>query len=507
MAAGHVASCSPDPQPDQTETVAFLTREAGAPPVQTHISYVFLGQDTVWKLKKAVRLPFLDFTQIEDRRHFCERELALNAPAAPSLYRDVAPIVRRPDGSLAIGGDGKVRDWVVRMARVPPSDFLDIRAASGGLPPSLLDQIADAVAEFHLSLPPVIGVRPDMEAIAEGNVRSALAAGLPEQQVTAWREKMLRGLHERNAWRDARAEAGFIRRCHGDLHLGNLCLWRNRPVLFDALEFDEALATIDVAYDLAFLLMDLEHRLDRSAANRVLNRYVARTGDADLVAFLPSCLSMRAMVRAHVEARSGHASQVSPYLTAASLYLDPPAPAVIAIGGLPGSGKSTLARALAPFLGAAPGSLVLRSDEIRKRQHGVEPERRLPQDAYTEENSAAVFAELARSVELAAKGGHTVIADATFIDLAHRAMVEAAAAQAGAPFLGIWLTAPPAVLEQRIAARTGDASDATVAVLRAAATSDPGPGSWHAIDASDRAAAEAAVLALAKRVVQSHIVF
>ncbi len=186
-------------------------------------------------------------------------------------------------------------------------------------------------------------------------------------------------------WRDARAAAGFVRRCHGDLHLGNLCLWRGRPVLFDALEFDEALATIDVAYDLAFLLMDLEHRLDRAAANRVLNRYVARTGDADLVGGLPAFLSMRAMVRAHVEARSGHADRVDAYLADASAVSEPAAPVVIAIGGLPGTGKSTLARALAPALGAAPGALVLRSDEIRKRQHGVQPEQRLPQSAYTED--------------------------------------------------------------------------------------------------------------------------
>ena len=298
--------------------------------------------------------------------------------------------------------------------------------------------------------------------------------------------------------RDARAEAGFVRRCHGDLHLGNLCLWQGKPVLFDALEFDEALATIDVAYDLAFLLMDLEHRLDRAAANRVLNRYVARTGDADLVGGLPVFLSMRAMIRAHVEARSGHADRVAGYLTAATRYLQPRPPLVIAIGGLPGSGKSTLARALAPLLGAAPGALVLRSDEIRKRQHGVEPEHRLPQSAYTETKSTAVFDELARQVAAAANAGHAVIADATFMDLAHRSLVEAAAQQAGVAFLGIWLSAPQPILEQRIAARAGDASDATVDVLRAAVRADPDAGTWHAVDACDQASAVNEVLTLAK---------
>jgi predicted kinase len=409
------------------------------------------------------------------------------------------PIVRKGDGALSIDGTGEIVDWVVRMTRVPSSDFLDVRAARDGLSPGLLDQIADAVAAWHASLPPVAGVRPDMERIARGNVPSALAAGLPEHQVQAWCDAVLARLADLAEWRDVRAAAGFVRRCHGDLHLGNLCLWQGRPVLFDALEFDEGLATIDVAYDLAFLLMDLEHRVDRASANRVLNRYVARTGDADLVRGLPAFLSIRAMVRAHVEARSGHASHVGPYLAAATRCLEPPRPVVIAIGGLPGTGKSTLARALAPSLGAAPGALVLRSDEIRKRQHGAEPEQRLPRSAYTAKKSVAVFSELANLVEKAAAGGHAVIADAAFLDLRHRSMMEAAAGKAGVPFLGIWLSAPRGLLEERVATRTGDASDATVSVLRAAVRNDPGASGWHAVDAADGALAAEAVLTLARQ--------
>jgi uncharacterized protein len=498
---------SGEPAPNQAETVAFLARQTSAAPLETHISYVFTGQDTVWKLKKAVRLPFLDFTRVEDRRHFCERELALNAPAAPGLYRDVAPIVRRSDRSLSVGGDGEILDWVVRMAPVPMGDFLDLQAAGGGLSSSLLDQVADAVAAWHTSLPPVPCVCPDMERIARGNVPSALAAGLSEPEIVAWCHSILSALEALAAWRDARAAAGFVRRCHGDLHLGNLCLWHGHPVLFDALEFDEALATIDVAYDLAFLLMDLEHRVDRVSANRVLNRYVARTGDADLVRGLPAFLSMRAMVRAHVEARSGHAGHAAAYLTATARYLEPRAPVMIAIGGLPGTGKSTLARTLAPSLGTAPGALVLRSDEIRKRQHGADPERRLPRSAYTAKKSAAVFSGLVNSAEVAAGGGHAVIADATFMDLGHRSMIETAARRAGVPFLGIWLSAPHKVLEQRIAARTGDASDATVDVLRAATRNDPGPVGWHLVDTADGDGTAEAVLALVKALSPSHIVF
>ena len=484
-------------QQDQAETVAFLTRLAGAPPLETHISYLFLGPDTVWKLKKSVRLPFLDFSVLAGRRHFCEREYALNAPSAPGLYRDVVPVVRR-EGTVALGGEGEVLDWVVRMARVPAGDFMDAKAA-GGLPPRLLDAIADAVGAYHAACPPRRDILPDMARIALGNVPSARSAGLPEAEIFAWRDGTIAALATLMPWRTARAAAGFVRRVHGDLHLGNLCLWHGKPTLFDALEFDEALGAIDTAYDLAFLLMDLDRRVDRHAANRVLNRYIARTGDADLVRGLPAFLAMRAMVRAHVEARSGHPEPARKYLGAALDYLVPHPPIVVAVGGLPGTGKSTLARALAPALGRAPGALILRSDEIRKRQHGAAPEDPLPASAYTSRKSAAVFAELMQTVEMASRSGQAVIADATFLSLVHRDQVRDAAMRAGARFRGLWLTAPTALLEQRVAARSGDASDATVAVLRAAMRNDPGAGSWQAIDASDAHLAEQAA--------RSHLVF
>lgn len=488
----------------QEATAALLEQLAGAPPIETHISLVFVGADTAWKLKKAVKLPFLDFTSVEDRRRFTERELALNAPAAPGLYRDMVAVVRRPDGTLALAAmptNAPVVDWVLRMAPVPAGDFVDAVAARGGLAPALQDALADAVAAYHQGLPPLEGVQPPMRQIVLGNVPSALGAGLPAPEVEAWRDAAVAALDAVDPMLADRAGAGFVRRAHGDLHLGNLCLWRGRPVPFDALEFDETLATIDLAYDLAFLLMDLDHRVDRSAANRVLNRYMARTGDVGLVRTLPAFLSIRAMVRAHVEARSGHAAAWHPYLQAARDYLRPAPAVVVAVGGLPGSGKSTLARALAPGLGRAPGALILRSDEIRKRQHGVAPEQRLPQSAYSDAASHAVFATLADGVRIAAAGGHCVVADATFIDPAHRRLVEEAARSAGVGFAGFWLEAPLAELERRIVARSGDASDATLAVLHTVVSSDPGAGNWHPVESRNVDAA----LALVRTTVRCHI--
>jgi len=490
--------------PDQAETAAFLERLAGHPPIETHISLVFVGTDSVWKLKKAVRLSFLDFSRIADRRRLAERELALNGPAAPGLYRDVVPIVRRPDGGLSFGdpaGGRDAVDWVLRMARVPAGDFMDAIAASGRLTPLLQDGLADAVAAYHRGLPPVWGVIPPMTQIALGNVSSALGAGLHPETVRDWSAAIIAALHQLDAWSTERARCGYVRRIHGDLHLGNLCLWQGRPVPFDALEFDETLATADLAYDLAFLLMDLDQRVSRAAANRVLNRYVARSGDASLVRALPAFMSIRAMIRAHVERRSGHASTSQPYLQAALDYLRSSPAVLVAIGGLPGSGKSTLARALAPALGRAPGALVLRSDEVRKRQHGVAPEHRLSQPAYSEAATRAVFSALGSDAARAAAGGQCVIADATFLATEHRHVVEDAARSAGVPFVGLWLTAAYDELERRILGRTDDASDATVAVLRAAVGNDPGAGTWHVI----RSQGGANDLTLAQAALQAHI--
>jgi hypothetical protein len=474
----------------QSEAAAFLKRLAGAAPIETHISAVYVGPDTAWKMKKAVALGFLDFTRLADRERFCRRELELNRPHAPGIYRDVVPITRAPDGSLREGGAGEVVEWVLRMAPIPAEDFLDrIRPT-----PPLLDAVADAVAAMHAAAPrlaadPVAA----MAAILAGNLPSARRAGLPEDRIAAWAAAARAELARVAPALAARGAAGFVRRCHGDLHLGNLCLWEGRPTPFDALEFDEALASIDVGYDLAFLLMDLDLRHGRWAANRVLNRYVARTGDAGLVAGLPLWLSLRAMIRAHVEAARG--GEWRALLAAAEAHLRPAPARLVAVGGLQGSGKSTLARALAPALGRCPGALVLRTDETRKRRFGLPPEARLPPAAYEEAVSAAVHEEVFAMAATALAAGQAVVLDAVFLDPAQRARAEQVAREAGRPFDGLWLEAPLEVLRARIAARRGDASDATEAVLLSAAQADPGRITWRRIAADERAA-EAARAAL-----------
>lgn len=466
----------------------LLSRLTGALPIETHISEVYVGPGAAFKRRKPVRLSYLDFTTPEARRRYGAREIELNAPHAPGLYRGLRALTREADGTLALEGAGPAVDWVVEMAPLGAADFLDHVAATRGLDGAMLDAVADAVAAMHQRLPPAEGGA--IEAVARNNFLAAEAAGLDRGRAAAWLEGCLAAIAARAPLLAARAAAGRVRRCHGDLHLGNLVLMEGRPVPFDALEFDEALASIDTGYDLAFLLMDLDLRVGRVAANRVLNRYVARTGDAGLVAGLVPWLSLRAMVRAHVSAARGDRGGAERYLAAAESYLSPPPPVLVAVGGLQGTGKSTLARALAPSLGAAPGALVLRSDEIRKRLAGVAPQTRLAPAAYTREAGAAVYAAIGRDAAAALDAGHAVIADAMFQAASERAAI----ARAAGPmrFVGLWLEAALPVLEARLAARVGDASDADVGVLRASAGRSAGAIDWQRIDATDAQGALAA---------------
>jgi aminoglycoside phosphotransferase family enzyme/predicted kinase len=469
---------------NQAEVAAFLEQLAGAAPIQTHISAIFVGRNTAWKMKKAVALGFLDFSTLAARAHFCRRELELNQPAAPAIYRDVVAITRAPDGRLQEGGEGEALEWVLRMAPIPAGDFLDAVAARGGLTPALLDALGDAVFTLHQSAPKadVPDAPGAMEAVLSGNLRAARAAGLPEAAIAPLAACFQTALERAVPSLMARAVEGRIRRCHGDLHLGNLCLWQGKPTPFDALEFDEALARIDTGYDLAFLLMDLDRQAGRVAANRVLNRYLARSGDYGVLGLLPLWLALRALVRAHVEAARGRDGV--PLLGAAAEYLAPRPPCLIAVGGLQGTGKSTLARGLAPSLGAAPGALLLRSDELRKRRFGLAPEAPLPPEAYTEAISATIHEELFMNAEAALRQGHAVALDAMFLDAGHRQQAAEIAARVGVAFQGFWLEAPMEILKSRILARRGDASDATIAVLERSAHSDPGAIDWHRLDAA-----------------------
>ncbi|MFZ2006057.1 MAG: AAA family ATPase, partial [Stellaceae bacterium] len=301
---------------------------------------------------------------------------------------------------------------------------------------------------------------------------------------------------------DRRRAAGKVRRCHGDLHLRNICVIDGKPVLFDCIEFSDAFASIDVLYDLAFLLMDLDHQGHRASANLVLNRYLDLTEEADGLAAMPLFISLRAAIRAHVTASAGGAPEEAlAYLGHACAALEPAAARLIAVGGLSGTGKSTLAAALGPGLGPTPGARLLRSDVIRKRLLGLDPEARLPQSAYTAEATRRVYAAMRNRAADALRAGYCAILDAVALRPEERQAFAMVAKKAGAPFAGLWLEAPEETMAERVTARRHDASDATAEIVKRQLEVDPGALDWKRIDA---AGAAAEVLARAKRAL-SHL--
>lgn len=495
---------NPTPQDD---VLTFLADPASHGPdvraverLDTHISAVFLpaGADRVVKVKKAVTLPFLDFAPLAARKSACEREVALNRRTAPAMYLGCEPVVRRGDGSLAIGGAGEVVDYVVLMRRFDRATQFDRLAAAGRLDRDTLLDLAEAVAQFHDAAEPVIdgrfGGAAALAATVDGNAASfAPFTGTVFEAATveAVLERSRAAVTRHAALLDARRAQGLVRRCHGDLHLRNICQMDGRTVLFDAIEFNDDFAVIDVLYDLAFLLMDLRHAGLARAASLVFNHYMDLRGDLGGLPLLPLLLSLRAQIRAHVTAAI--AAQVADpeplhadarrYLAEAAEYLAPPLPRLVAVGGLSGSGKSRAARELAPFL-AAPGALVLRSDVLRKRLAGRKPWDKLGKEEYTADSSERTYALLAAQAAEVLAAGHPVIADAVFARPAERAAIEAVARDAGVPFAGVWLEAQPAIAEQRILMRRRNASDATPEVLKAQLSYDVGPIAWPRVDSS-----------------------
>jgi aminoglycoside phosphotransferase family enzyme/predicted kinase len=486
----------------QAATVALLADPAthggqAVEHIETHISHVFLAGERAYKLKRAVRYPYLDFSTPALRRAACEAELVVNRRTAPSLYRRVVPISRDPNGALALDGGGTAVDWVVEMARFDQTTLFDRLAQTGGLTPALVDALADAVAAFHDQAERVEtsdGARP-VRAVIDGNAEAmALCAddGIDPGLARAIHTNSLAMLDRVAGRLDDRARSGHVRDLHGDLHLRNICLVAGAPTLFDAIEFDPALRRIDTLYDLAFLLMDMVHRGLREEAGRLLNRYLDRRGDEEGLAALPLFLSMRAAIRAHVSASAAAADRTqgiawraeeADYLRLAGDFLKPVPPALIAIGGLSGTGKSTLARALSSHIGPAPGPRLLRSDVIRKRLAGVEDTDRLTEEHYTEAFSDRTYAVLNQRAKAALQAGHTVIFDAVAGTAGQRAAIRSCAAAANASFHGLWLDAPLGVKEARVAQRIDDASDADIAVVRAQSAASVGDAEWVLIDA------------------------
>lgn len=485
----------------QERVFAFLTDPATHPRVNridTHAASVFLEGERALKIKRAIRFPYLDYSTLAKRKAACEQEIATNRRFAPQIYRRVVPITEDSQGSLSIDGEGTPVEFAIEMTRFDESRTIDHLAEAGPLASDLIDAIAEAIAVSHLAAPrvPADPWIQSIPGIIAGNTAAFRAATcFPERDIDELDDASFSALRRIGGLLGQRGRAGFVRHCHGDLHLANIVLIEDKPVLFDAIEFDPTIASTDVLYDLAFPLMDFIRYDRHAAANGLMNGYLSRSPPENLDALraLPLFMSLRAAIRANVMlARLGPARRndadirqsARVYFELALRLIRPVAPTLIAVGGLSGTGKSVLARALAPCVSPDPGAVVVRSDVLRKRLLHVNETDRLPESAYRPEITRQTYEMLGQHAIRILSQGHSVVVDAVFADHAERTAIRDDARKSGVRFVGLYLQADLATRQRRVGARRRDASDATPEIAALQEQFDIGAVDWTPIDAS-----------------------
>ncbi len=457
----------PDHSNDSCVMARRLAERLGARLVETHISWVLLGEREAYKLKKPLRMPFLDYGTPEARRHCCAEEVRINARLAPGLYLGVVSVHGSPQDPR-IGGDGPVIDWAVRMRRFDDDALFGERLARQQLAPEEVDTMADLLAGFHEEAAvadPALGLgtgkRRRATALAALQGASAALQPVDQNALQAWLQRESQRLNP--CWA-ARLKAGRIRECHGDLHLDNLIWLNGGPAAFDGIEFDPALRWIDVADDIAFPVMDLAARGRSDLDWRLLNRWLDNTGDHGALGVLRLAAVYRALVRAQVALLRADSAAATGYARAAGEWMQSDAPRLTVMHGLPGSGKTHVSQRLLEQHGA----IRLRADVERKRLFGIgmlDNSRDAGVDIYTAGAGRRTYARLLSRAAFTLRAGYPVILDAAHLHRHQRDAAHALAKRLGAGFTIASCEAPMDVLRQRVRERRGDASEADLAVL------------------------------------------
>ncbi|WP_172657268.1 AAA family ATPase [Myxosarcina sp. GI1] len=449
--------------------------------VQTHISYLFLTGEYVYKLKKRVDFGFLDFSTLEKRKHFLEEEIRLNSQIAPDLYLEVLPIVRQGD-KLILGGDGEAVEYALKMRQFPQKNLFINLFENNKLSSDRLSELGKKVARFHQQAKTNEYIRSFgrvakiKQAIDENYQQTKKYIGTVQTQKQFDETKTFTDhfFSDRQELFQARIDAHKIKECHGDLHLKNICWWQNEIQLFDRIEFNEAFRFVDVMYDVAFTVMDLEIRDRRDLANVFLNTYLEYTGDWSGLTVLSLYLSRQAYVRAKTnsmllddegvsEADKQQAKQTAAdYYRQAWKYTKRQSGKLILMSGVSGTGKSTAGKIIARKMNA----IQIRSDVVRKHLAGISLDEPGGDEIYTADMSQKTYNRLRELGIMLAKEGFTVILDAKYDRIALRQPVIEQAQAANIPLQIIHCIAPTEILRDRLSTRSGDVSDATPDLLR-----------------------------------------
>lgn len=492
---------------DQILQAFAATLDTPVTRIDTHASVIFLSGSRAYKFKRAVRYPYLDYSTREKRRAACEKELAINKAISPALYIGCAPLLYS-DGNALLNEKGPydpalVAEWGLIMHRFGDGDLLSTRADQNQLSRQLVEQTSRMIAGTHLQATEVTkgelhggGCAQFNEMIGDTlsgltrqhdpdtSLQLARIATIMAAQITGFEQRL-----------DTRLADGWVRHCHGDLHLANICLFNDTPTLFDAVEFNDTISNIDCLYDASFLWMDLMARGHRDLANNALNTYLPYVDHYEDSGLIGLYMAARALIRARVsytqlallegaDAKQKARRDARHYLDLVEQCLAQNQPSLTVVGGLSGSGKTTVARAISPHIGAGIGAIHIRSDVVRKRLNNVDPLTPLPSSAYTKFSSALVYQTMLDQAREALRAGLPVILDAVYAHDHERAETAQLAEECGVPHTGIWLNAPLNMRVDRVAKRNNDASDADVNVARAQEGTCILPNDWLILNGS-----------------------
>ncbi|MCQ2913734.1 MAG: AAA family ATPase [Alphaproteobacteria bacterium] len=471
---------------------------------ETNISVVFLTGEFAYKLKRGVKFPYVDYSSVEKRRMACEKEMDLCNMWAPGFAYRVEPVVRIGK-NFKIGTSGKANeeivDYLFVMKEFPEDMLFDKMTDHGELDRFEMMDTAERIYEMH-SKAKIVKSRDPVDIIRgrilENNamIRCFTPSVFDADDVDALEAAQFTELENVKELLKKRGDEGKIRECHGDLNLRNIAICDGKVTVFNPIEFYDELTNIDILYDFAFLLLDMESKGLRRLSSILFNHYIALSGDTEGVRCLPLFMSCRACVNAYVfaEQSAGLKDKIAANLLANRAYshlvmarrlLKKEPPILMACGGLSGSGKSRISRESAPYIGNSPGAVILRDDVIRKNILGVGLEDYVPTDTYTKDLEEKVFDTLCEKCKEVLKTGQSVVADALFHDQKQRERIENIAQEAGVKFLGIWGDAPIEIRKERVMKRLRNPSDVKdPKELEEQLNKDVGVVSWDVIDTS-----------------------